>query len=148
MYYEHSFHSRTTVISAHPGGCFYKLVTVLSFPFSQMDRYIFFSDFAFIKYYDIFFDFLFRLTDKALLMPGTFPGALMYHALHHATSTSTFRHFSFLLLYYMHLHYNHFLSFGLFPYTVLKLFFMLPFRKTFFVVTYLISFSSYFLSSI
>ena len=88
IFYEQSLHSRTTVISAHPGGCFYKLVTVLSFLFSQMDRYIFFSDFAFMKYYDIFFDLLFRLTDKALLMPGTFPVAFMYYAFHHATSTS------------------------------------------------------------
>ncbi len=93
-----------------------------------MDRYIFFSDFAFMKYYDIFFDFLFRLTDKALLMPGTFPSAFMYHALHHATSTSTFRHFSFLLLYYMHVHYNYFHVLAFFSYTILKLFFyILPF---------------------
>lgn len=100
IFHKHSFHSRTTVISAHPGGCFYKLVRVLNckqiislnlFPFSQMDWYIFFRDFAFMKYYDIFFDFLFRLTDKAMLMPGTFPGAFMYHALHHAAATSTFQ---------------------------------------------------------
>ncbi len=49
-----------------------------------MDRDIFFRDLAFMKYYDIFFDFLFRLTDEALLMPGAFPGAFMYHALRHA----------------------------------------------------------------
>lgn len=102
IFYEYSFHSRTTVISAHPGGCFYKLVTVLSCkqiislnfsPFSQMDWYIFFSHFAFMKHYNIFYDFLFRLTDKALLMPGTFPGAFMYHSFHHAASTSAFWHF-------------------------------------------------------
>ena len=43
IFYEHSFHSRTTVISAHPGGCFYKLVkfsTNYSLLFSFLPKWI------------------------------------------------------------------------------------------------------------
>ena len=41
-----------------------------------------------MKHYNIFFNFFFRLTDKALLMPGTFPGASMYHTMRHVVLTS------------------------------------------------------------
>ena len=43
IFYEHSIHSRTTVISAHPGGCFYKLVklsTNYSLLFSLLPKWI------------------------------------------------------------------------------------------------------------
>lgn len=55
-----------------------------------MDRYVLFSDHAFMKHHDIFFNFFFRLTHKAFLMPWACPGASMYYALRHAVFTSAF----------------------------------------------------------
>lgn len=62
----------------------------LIFLLSQMDRYVLFSDYTFMKYHDIFFNFFFRLTHKAFLMPWACPGTSMYYALRHAVFTSAF----------------------------------------------------------
>ena len=55
-----------------------------------MDRYVLFSNCTFMKHYDIFLDFFFRLTHKTSLMPRAYPGASMYYTLRHALPTSAF----------------------------------------------------------
>lgn len=66
-----------------------KLFLIIFF-LTQMDRYVLFSDCTFMKHYDIFPDFFFRLTHKASLMPRAYPGASMYYTLRHAVPTSAF----------------------------------------------------------
>ena len=66
-----------------------KLFLIIFF-LTQMDRYVLFSNCTFMKHYDIFLDFFFRLTHKAFLMPRAYPGASMYYTLRHALPTSAF----------------------------------------------------------
>ena len=100
----------------------YKRYPSSLFCFSQVDRYVFFSDYTFMKHYNILFNFFFRLADKAPLMPRAFLGTSMYYTLHHVVFTSAFDNFLSSRFYYMHVHYIYFHILDFFSYIFLKTF--------------------------